>query len=68
MRPQGHHDDRHVPEGRDRKAKIDGITVIIGGIAKGAGMIAPDMATMLSFVFTDAAIAPNALQACSRRA
>jgi glutamate N-acetyltransferase/amino-acid N-acetyltransferase len=38
-------------------------TVTIAGIAKGAGMIAPDMATMLSFVFTDAAIAAPALQA-----
>ena len=44
-------------------AKIGGTTVTICGIAKGAGMIAPDMATMLSFVFTDAAIAPPALQA-----
>ena len=35
----------------------------INGIAKGAGMIAPDMATMLSFVVTDADIAPAALQA-----
>src|SRR4051812_5825584 len=38
-------------------------TVTICGIAKGAGMIAPDMATMLSFVFTDAPIAAPALQA-----
>jgi glutamate N-acetyltransferase/amino-acid N-acetyltransferase len=37
--------------------------VTINGIAKGAGMIAPDMATMLSFVVTDADIAPSALQA-----
>jgi glutamate N-acetyltransferase/amino-acid N-acetyltransferase len=37
-------------------------TVTINGIAKGAGMIAPDMATMLSFVFTDAPIAPRVLQ------
>ena len=44
-------------------AKIDGIEVTINGIAKGAGMIAPDMATMLSFVFTDAAISAPALQA-----
>jgi glutamate N-acetyltransferase/amino-acid N-acetyltransferase len=44
-------------------AKIGGIQVTINGIAKGAGMIAPDMATMLSFVFTDAAISSNALQA-----
>ena len=41
---------------------IDGIDVRINGIAKGAGMIAPDMATMLSFVATDAAIAPDVLQ------
>ena len=45
------------------KAKIDGVSVTINGIAKGAGMIAPDMATMLSFIVTDAAIAPAALQA-----
>ena len=38
-------------------------TVTINGVAKGAGMIAPDMATMLSFVFTDAAIAAPTLQA-----
>ena len=44
------------------KAKIDGVDVTINGIAKGAGMIAPDMATMLSFVVTDAAIAPPVLQ------
>jgi glutamate N-acetyltransferase / amino-acid N-acetyltransferase len=37
-------------------------TVTINGIAKGAGMIAPDMATMLAFVFTDAPIAASALQ------
>lgn len=51
------------PKVATRKAKIDGVTVTLSGIAKGAGMIAPDMATMLSFVFTDAAIAPAALQA-----
>jgi len=45
-----------------RTAEIDGRPVGINGIAKGAGMIAPDMATMLAFVFTDAAIAPDALQ------
>jgi glutamate N-acetyltransferase/amino-acid N-acetyltransferase len=44
-------------------AKIGKTTVTINGIAKGAGMIAPDMATMLSFVFTDAAISSTALQA-----
>ena len=44
-------------------AKIGKTAVSVNGIAKGAGMIAPDMATMLSFVFTDAAIASGALQA-----
>lgn len=48
------------------KAKIGGKTVTINGIAKGSGMIAPDMATMLAFVFTDAAIGPRALQALIR--
>jgi glutamate N-acetyltransferase / amino-acid N-acetyltransferase len=43
-------------------AKIDGVSVTINGMAKGAGMIAPDMATMLSFIFTDAPIAAEALQ------
>ncbi|MDP3173620.1 MAG: bifunctional glutamate N-acetyltransferase/amino-acid acetyltransferase ArgJ [Phenylobacterium sp.] len=43
-------------------AEIDGVKVSIGGIAKGSGMIAPDMATMLAFVATDASIAPAALQ------
>ncbi|AKR57182.1 N-acetylglutamate synthase [Devosia sp. H5989] len=42
--------------------EIDGVEVVISGIAKGSGMIAPDMATMLSFVFTDAAIAAPVLQ------
>ncbi|MEQ1900710.1 MAG: bifunctional glutamate N-acetyltransferase/amino-acid acetyltransferase ArgJ [Devosia sp.] len=41
---------------------FDGVTVSISGIAKGSGMIAPDMATMLSFVFTDAPIAAPVLQ------
>jgi glutamate N-acetyltransferase / amino-acid N-acetyltransferase len=45
------------------RVKIGESEVIINGIAKGAGMIAPDMATMLAFVFTDAAIAAPALQA-----
>jgi glutamate N-acetyltransferase/amino-acid N-acetyltransferase len=43
-------------------AMIDGHKVTINGIAKGSGMIAPDMATMLAFVFTDAAIPAGALQ------
>ncbi len=43
--------------------EIDGVPVTLSGMAKGAGMIAPDMATMLSFVFTDAPIAAPVLQA-----
>src|SRR5690349_3282007 len=51
------------PKGSYAEAVIDGTKVSIGGIAKGSGMIAPDMATMLAFVVTDAAISPRALQA-----
>jgi glutamate N-acetyltransferase/amino-acid N-acetyltransferase len=43
--------------------KLGKAKVTINGMAKGAGMIAPDMATMLSFIFTDAPISPGALQA-----
>ncbi len=49
-------------------ALIDGIEVTINGVAKGAGMIAPDMATLLSYVFTDAPIAATALQAMLAKA
>jgi glutamate N-acetyltransferase/amino-acid N-acetyltransferase len=45
-----------------RTATIGGVPVTINGFCKGAGMIAPDMATMLCFIFTDAAIAAPALQ------
>ena len=51
------------PKLATRKAEIDGVAVTINGIAKGAGMIAPDMATLLAFLFTDAAIEPQALRA-----
>ncbi|MCC2612204.1 bifunctional glutamate N-acetyltransferase/amino-acid acetyltransferase ArgJ [Neorhizobium sp. Rsf11] len=50
------------PKVATRTAEIGGVKVTINGIAKGAGMIAPDMATMLSFVVTDADIASPALQ------
>lgn len=46
---------------------IDGVEVTIHGICKGSGMIAPDMATMLGFVFTDAPIAADVLQAMLSR-
>ena len=51
------------PKVATAEAEIGGVRVRISGMAKGAGMIAPDMATMLSFVFTDAPIAAPALQA-----
>ncbi|MGN6277882.1 MAG: bifunctional glutamate N-acetyltransferase/amino-acid acetyltransferase ArgJ [Sphingomonas sp.] len=44
-------------------AIVDGRTVTLIGIIKGSGMIAPDMATMLGFIFTDAAVEPGFLQA-----
>ena len=50
------------PKLATRTAQIDGTEVALNGMAKGAGMIAPDMATMLAFVFTDAVIEPFALQ------
>jgi len=51
------------PKAATRKVEIAGETVTIQGIAKGSGMIAPDMATMLGFVVTDAAISHDVLQA-----
>jgi glutamate N-acetyltransferase/amino-acid N-acetyltransferase len=50
------------PKAATRTAQIGDATVRITGIAKGSGMIAPDMATMLCFVFTDAKIPADALQ------
>jgi glutamate N-acetyltransferase/amino-acid N-acetyltransferase len=50
------------PKLASRKAVIGETSVTISGFCKGAGMIAPDMATMLCFIFTDAAIAADVLQ------
>jgi glutamate N-acetyltransferase/amino-acid N-acetyltransferase len=50
------------PKGAYAEADIDGTKVKIAGIAKGSGMIAPDMATMLAFIATDATLTPAALQ------
>ena len=50
------------------KLTLDGIGVTITGIAKGSGMIAPDMATLLCFIATDAAISKEALQAITTQA
>jgi glutamate N-acetyltransferase/amino-acid N-acetyltransferase len=54
------------PKVATAQARIGKTAVTVNGIAKGAGMIAPDMATMLSFIFTDAAIAAPALQGLLR--
>ena len=51
-----------VPKGASRQIDIDGKTVTVTGIAKGSGMIHPDMATMLAFVGTDVDLAPGLLQ------
>jgi glutamate N-acetyltransferase/amino-acid N-acetyltransferase len=52
-----------LPKGASRQITIGGQTVTITGISKGAGMIKPNMATMLGYVATDANIAPGLLQA-----
>ncbi len=50
------------PKGSSRRLELDGRPVTITGIAKGSGMIRPDMATMLAYVATDAAVAQELLQ------
>jgi glutamate N-acetyltransferase/amino-acid N-acetyltransferase len=55
------------PKASTRVAKIGGESVRITGIAKGSGMIAPDMATMLCFVFTDATIPAAELQSMLKK-
>ncbi|MGB5439169.1 MAG: bifunctional glutamate N-acetyltransferase/amino-acid acetyltransferase ArgJ [Gammaproteobacteria bacterium] len=52
------------PKGACRQIEIDGQLVTITGIAKGSGMIRPDMATMLAFVATDARVGADLLQSC----
>jgi glutamate N-acetyltransferase/amino-acid N-acetyltransferase len=56
------------PKAATRTAQLGGKQVTITGIAKGSGMIAPDMATMLCFVFTDAALPAAVLQPMLARA
>jgi glutamate N-acetyltransferase/amino-acid N-acetyltransferase len=51
-------------KGATASAMIGGVKVQLAAIIKGSGMIAPDMATMLGYVFTDAAVDPAFLQAC----
>ncbi|HEV2219378.1 MAG TPA: bifunctional glutamate N-acetyltransferase/amino-acid acetyltransferase ArgJ [Casimicrobiaceae bacterium] len=55
-----------VPKGASRQVAIDGATITVTGIAKGSGMIHPDMATMLSFIATDAPVEAAVLQAIVR--
>ncbi|MEM9196930.1 MAG: bifunctional glutamate N-acetyltransferase/amino-acid acetyltransferase ArgJ [Pseudomonadota bacterium] len=50
------------PKGAAQVVEIGGVNVTLAGIAKGSGMIAPDMATMLAFIFTDAPVAPDLLR------
>lgn len=56
-----------VPKAVSRRVILDGRTVTVSGIAKGAGMIRPNMATMLGFVATDAAVAPSQMNALTKR-
>ena len=57
-----------LPKAASRQVQIGGRTVTVTGIAKGAGMIRPNMATMLGFVATDAVIAPALLPELLREA
>jgi len=56
-----------VPKAHSRRLRLSGGAAIVTGIAKGAGMIRPDMATMLAFVATDARVAPATLRRMARR-
>jgi glutamate N-acetyltransferase/amino-acid N-acetyltransferase len=51
-----------VPKAVSRQVVIDGVTITVTGIAKGAGMIQPNMATMLGFIATDAAVGHDTLE------
>ena len=55
-----------VPKGASRRIAIEGVPVTVTGIAKGSGMIHPDMATMLAFIATDAPIAADLLATTTR--
>ena len=55
-----------MPKGASRRVRVDGADVTVTGIAKGAGMIHPQMATMLAFVATDAPIAAPLLDRLAR--
>ncbi|MBV8618454.1 MAG: bifunctional glutamate N-acetyltransferase/amino-acid acetyltransferase ArgJ [Curvibacter sp.] len=55
-----------VPKAFSRRVTLSGVPVTVSGISKGAGMIRPNMATMLGFLATDAAIAPELMQGLVR--
>ncbi len=57
-----------VPKAASRQVAMAGGTVTITGVAKGSGMICPNMATMLAYIATDAALAPQVLDHCLREA
>jgi len=57
-----------VPKAVSRQFDVDGQTLTVTGMVKGAGMIRPNMATMLAFVATDAAVSREVLDACLARA
>ena len=57
-----------LPKAASRQVQVGGRTVTVTGISKGAGMIRPNMATMLSYMATDAAVAPELLQPLVREA
>ncbi len=73
-RPDGWVDAAHAimttdtgPKAVSRRVQVGAAEVTITGIAKGAGMIKPDMATMLAYIATDVAIAPDLLSLLTRR-
>ena len=75
LKPDGWFDAAHaimttdtVPKAVSKQIQIQGKTVTITGISKGAGMIQPNMATMLCFIATDAAVGPDVLQDMVRNA
>ncbi|MDR1424790.1 MAG: bifunctional glutamate N-acetyltransferase/amino-acid acetyltransferase ArgJ [Azoarcus sp.] len=75
LRPDGWFEAAHaimttdtIAKAVSRRVEIGGKTVTVTGIAKGAGMIHPDMATMLGFVACDAVVSPSALEAMTRAA
>ncbi|MFA7495171.1 MAG: bifunctional glutamate N-acetyltransferase/amino-acid acetyltransferase ArgJ [Acidithiobacillus sp.] len=57
-----------IPKACSRQVEVDGVKITITGMAKGSGMIRPDMATMLAYIATDAPLAGSTLQRCLQEA